>query len=90
MNQKHILPCPRFLVFSASSLPQSFSFLPTYLTSFCSHSVIRAQESLKQEGRRGRAKLGAGSKRVKVVTKKKRLKRKGRSTGQNRDPKVRG
>ncbi len=29
MNQKHILPCPRFLVFAASSLPQIF-FLPTY------------------------------------------------------------
>jgi hypothetical protein len=29
MNQKHILPCPKFLVFSTSSLPQSFSLLPT-------------------------------------------------------------
>jgi hypothetical protein len=29
MNQKHILPCPRLLVFSAFFLPQSFSLLPT-------------------------------------------------------------
>jgi uncharacterized membrane protein YgcG len=60
MNQKHILPCPKFLVFSTSSLPQSFSILPTsllltspllptYLISFCIHSIVRAQESLKQE-----------------------------------------
>jgi len=29
MNQKHILPCPEFLIFSASSLPQNFpSYLP--------------------------------------------------------------
>ncbi len=46
MNQKHILPCPRFLVFSASSLPQSFSLLPTYVNSFCFHSIVRARESL--------------------------------------------
>jgi hypothetical protein len=31
MNQKHILLCPKFLVSSASSLPQSFSLLPTSL-----------------------------------------------------------
>jgi hypothetical protein len=31
MNQKHILPCPKFLVFSAASLSQSFSLLPTSL-----------------------------------------------------------
>jgi hypothetical protein len=31
MNQKHILPCPKLLVFSASSLPQNISLLPTYL-----------------------------------------------------------
>ncbi len=31
MNQKHILPCPKFLVFSISYLPQSFSLLPTSL-----------------------------------------------------------
>jgi len=30
MNQKHILPYPRFLV-SASSLPRSFSLLPASL-----------------------------------------------------------
>jgi len=32
MNWKHILPCPKFLVFSASSLPQSFSLLLTSLS----------------------------------------------------------
>jgi hypothetical protein len=31
MNQKHILPCLKFLVFSTSFLPQSFSLLPTSL-----------------------------------------------------------
>jgi hypothetical protein len=31
MNQKHLLPYPKFLVFSAFSLPQSFSLLPTSL-----------------------------------------------------------
>jgi hypothetical protein len=34
MNQKHILPYPKFLVFSTSSLTQSFSLLltsPSYL-----------------------------------------------------------
>jgi len=31
MNKKHVLPYPKFLVFSASSLPQSFSLLPTSL-----------------------------------------------------------
>jgi hypothetical protein len=31
MNQKHILLCPKFFVFSTSSLPQSFSLLPTSL-----------------------------------------------------------
>jgi len=36
---------------------QNFPFLPTspvlriYLTSFCAHSIVRAQESLKWEGR---------------------------------------
>jgi len=29
MNQKHILLCPKFLVFSTSSMPHSFSLLPT-------------------------------------------------------------
>jgi hypothetical protein len=28
MNQKHILPCPKLLIFSASSLPQKISLLP--------------------------------------------------------------
>ncbi len=68
MNQKHVLPYPKFLVFLASSLPQSFSLLPTsltltspsylpptylppptYLTSFCTQSIIRAWERLKWE-----------------------------------------
>jgi hypothetical protein len=31
MNQKHILFCPKFLVFSTSYLPQIFSLLPTSL-----------------------------------------------------------
>jgi len=31
MTQKHIFPYPRFLVFSASFLPQSFSLIPTSL-----------------------------------------------------------
>jgi hypothetical protein len=51
MNQKHILPCPKFLLFSASSLPKVFGFFslfstslppPTYLTSFCAHSIVTA------------------------------------------------
>ncbi len=78
MNQKHILPCPKFLVFSISYLPQSFSLLPTsllltspllppfhlyppsylpptylppptYLTSFCVHSIVKARKRLKWE-----------------------------------------
>ncbi len=55
MNRKHIRLCPRFLVCSASSLPPKL-FPPTYLTSFCTHSIVMAWESLKREGRRGRAK----------------------------------
>jgi hypothetical protein len=42
MNQKHILPYPRFLVFSASFLPQSFSLLatsPSYLPHLILHSL---------------------------------------------------
>jgi hypothetical protein len=31
MNQKHILPCPKLLVFSTFFLPQNFSLLPTSL-----------------------------------------------------------
>jgi hypothetical protein len=31
MNQRHILPYPKSLVLSVSSLPQRFSLLPTYL-----------------------------------------------------------
>jgi hypothetical protein len=101
MNQKHILPCPRFLVFSTSSLPQSFFHLPTspflltYLTSFCAHSIVKVRESLKQEGRRGRAKIGAKSRRAKVAVRRKCLKQKGKSGrakagGQKWEPKVRG
>jgi quinol-cytochrome oxidoreductase complex cytochrome b subunit len=40
MNQKHILPGPRFLVFSASSLPQSFSFLPISLLPTSLHFAL--------------------------------------------------
>jgi hypothetical protein len=62
MNRKHILPWPKLLVFSASFLPQSFFLLPisllltltslpppTYFTSFCAHSIVRAQEHLKSD-----------------------------------------
>jgi len=64
MNQKHILLCPKFLVSSASSLPQSFSLLPTslpptfhlvyvppptYPTWFYARSVARAREHLKRD-----------------------------------------
>ncbi len=88
MNQKHILPCLRFLVFLASLLAQKFSLLPTYLISFCTHSIIKVQENLKQEGTRGRVELrtiskkvelGARSGRAKVAPKKKYLKWKGTS-----------
>ncbi len=58
-------------------LPTS-PLLPTYLNSFCAHSIVRAQES-KQEGRRGRIKLRARSKRAKVAAKKKCLKWKDKS-----------
>jgi len=30
MNQKHILPCPKVLIFSTSSLPQNCSLLPMF------------------------------------------------------------
>jgi hypothetical protein len=73
MNQKHILfPCPR--IFQPAYLPQNFpllptsSFLPTCLTSFCAHSIVKAQKSLKREGRRGRVELGAKSRKVELAT----------------------
>jgi hypothetical protein len=73
MNQKHVLPCPRFLVFSTFFLLPKF-FPPTYFTSFCAHSIIKAQESLQREGRKGRAKLGARSGKEKMATRTTRLK----------------
>ncbi len=81
MNQKHILPCPRFLVFSTSSLPQSFSYLPTYLVSFCTHSIAKARdrESLKWEGQRRRVEPGTKSRRAEMATRTKHLKQKGKS-----------
>jgi hypothetical protein len=45
MNQKHILPRPRFLVFSISSLPQSFS---SYLLppSYVLHLILVSMRTL--------------------------------------------
>jgi hypothetical protein len=60
-------------------LPQSFSLLPTYLTSFSAHSIVKAWESLKPEGKRRRVELGARSERAEVATKRKHLKWKGTS-----------
>jgi hypothetical protein len=66
-------------------LSQNFPFiptsplLPTYVTSFCAHSIIRARKSLKRESRRRRAELGAKNRRVEVATKRKRLKWKDKS-----------
>jgi hypothetical protein len=64
MNQKHILPSPKFLVFSAFSLPQSFSLLPTSpdfaltpspelrrLEAGPMNFIIKAQEHLKGDPR---------------------------------------
>ncbi len=45
MNQKHILPRPRFLVFSVSSLPQSFSsYLPP--PSYLLHLILVSMRTL--------------------------------------------
>ncbi len=52
---------------------------PTYLTSFCPHSIVRVQKNLKRKGKRGRAKLGVRSKRAEMAARRMRLKRKGRS-----------
>jgi hypothetical protein len=84
MNQKHILYCPRF--FQPLLCPKVFpsylpspSYLPTYLTSCCAYSIVRAWESLKWEDKRGRVELGARSGRAEVATGSKCLKWKGRS-----------
>jgi hypothetical protein len=61
MNQKHILPCLRFLVFSAFFLPQSFSFLPTSLLS--SSPLLPKSPHFALEGKRRKAKLGAKSRK---------------------------
>jgi hypothetical protein len=50
MNQKHILPYPRFLVFSASSLPQSFSFLPIFLLPTSPHFEFTPSSELEARG----------------------------------------
>jgi hypothetical protein len=77
MNQKHILPCPRFLVFLNLFFAPKF-FPPTYLNSFCSQSIVKARESLKWEGknrrvnlraRSGRLGLGVKNGKVEVATK---------------------
>jgi hypothetical protein len=66
-------------------LSQNFPFLPisplllTYFTSFCVHSIIKVWKSLKGEGRRGKAELGAKNRRIEVVAKRKRLKWKDKS-----------
>jgi len=73
MIQKHVLPSPRFLVFSTSFLLPKF-FPPTYFTSFCAHSIIKAKESLQREGRKGRAELGARSGREKMAIRTTHLK----------------
>jgi hypothetical protein len=83
MNQKHILPCPKFLVFSASSLPQSFSLLPTSLPptspSYLTHLILR---SLHHQSSRV---LEAGTIIVKA---QEFLKRNPELIGQNRTLKV--
>ncbi len=71
-------PLPKIFGFFNLFFAPKF-FPPTYLTSICNHSIVRAQESLKQEGRRGRAKLGTKSGRAEMVVRTKRLKQKGRN-----------
>jgi hypothetical protein len=73
------LPLPKVLgFFSLLSAPKFFppTYLPppSYLTSFCTHYIVRVQESLKQEKRRGRTKLVARSGRAKVAIMTKRWK----------------
>jgi hypothetical protein len=69
-------------------LPPPTSLVPTYLNSFCIHSIVRAWENLKREGKRGkvelsaisgRAKLRAKSKKAELIARKKRLKWTGKS-----------
>jgi len=77
-----------------SFLPTS-PLLPTYLTSYCVHSIVRTSESLKREGRRGRVELGTRSRKVEVATKRKRLKwkdknKKAKVGGHKWEPKMRG
>ncbi len=67
MNQKHILPYPKLFVFSASSLPQKISLLPSslpptsplYLPHMILHSLHRqslgAAPELKSSWSRSRA-----------------------------------
>jgi hypothetical protein len=50
---------------TTSLLPsQNFPLLPTYLISFCVHSIVKVQKNLKWEGKRGNAKLRTKSKKA--------------------------
>jgi len=67
-----LLSAPKF--FPPTYLPPLSYIPPTYLTSFCTHSIIKARENLKWEGKRRRAELGAKSGRVEVAAKSGRAK----------------
>jgi hypothetical protein len=43
---------PKVFAFFTSSLPQKFFLLPTYLPSFCTHSIIKALNSGELKARR--------------------------------------
>ncbi len=92
-----LFSAPKF--FLPTYLPPTYLPPPTYLTSFCAHSIVEAHESSKQEGRRGRVELGAKSRRAEVATRNGREKMVARSrraevvartTCLKREPKVRG
>jgi len=85
MNQKHILPCLKVLVFSASFLPQSFSFLPhSYLAppSYLNHLILHSRAKERK------AELGAKSEREKMVARTTHLKQEPKVRRQNRSLKV--
>ncbi len=92
MNQKHILPYPKFFVFSSFFLSQSFpsylppSYLPPhfYLPHLILHSFHR--QSLREL--EVRAKLKATNERVEVAAKTTRLKRKPEMIGQSESLKI--
>jgi hypothetical protein len=75
-------------------LPKVFG-VPTYLTSFCAHSTVRAWESLKREGKRakvatinGKVEVTNRSKKAKVATRTTHLKRELEVKGQSESLKV--